>query len=314
MRFSIIIPVYNTAKYLRKCVDSVLEQVFDDFEIVLVDDGSPDDAGKICDEYAEKFGKVLVVHQKNGGLSSARNSGLQIIQGEYVLFLDSDDYWCNSNALKNLNERIDLFDEDLVLYSCDNLYPDGTKLRSRGTYDLEILDLHEKKRTLEYLISSNKMPGAAWVMAVKTDLIKKNNFQFPLNVTAEDYVWVLSILNVCERIGAINDDFYIYVKRDGSITSSAKLSGIKGLALALDYAAEKGLVNSYSVLKKYLRRMFYLMVMSFNALPKKDKKEAADLIKKYVWTAPFYVKTVLNIFGVGFPSYFVNKTYHLLKR
>lgn len=314
MRFSIIIPVYNTAKYLRKCVDSVLEQVFDDFEIVLVDDGSPDDAGKICDEYAEKSGKVLVVHQKNGGLSSARNSGLQIIQGEYVLFLDSDDYWCNFNALKNLNERIDLFDEDVVLYSCDNLYPDGIKLRSRGTYDLEILDMHEKKKTLEYLISSNKMPGAAWVMAVKTDLIKKNHFQFPLNVTAEDYVWVLSILNVCERIGAINDDFYIYVKRDGSITSSAKLSGIKGLALALDYAAEKGLVSSYSALKKYLRRMFYLMVMSFNGLPQNDKREAANLIKKYVWIAPFYVKVVLTIFGVGVPSYFVNKTYHLLKR
>lgn len=314
MKFSIIIPVYNTAKYLRKCVDSVLEQAFDDFEVVLVDDGSPDDAGKICDEYAERFCKVQVIHQKNGGLSSARNSGLQIAQGKYVLFLDSDDYWCNSNALKNLNERIELFDEDVILYSCDNLYPDGIKLRSRGTYGLEILDLHEKKKTLEYLISSNKMPGAAWVMAVKTDLIKKNNFQFPLNVTAEDYVWVLSILNVCERIGAINDDFYIYVKRDGSITSSAKLSGIKGLALALDYAAEKGLASSYTALKKYLRRIFYLMVMSFNGLPQKDKRDAANLIKNYVWIAPFYVKAILNIFGVGVPSYFVNKTYHLLKR
>ena len=89
---SIIVPVYKVEKYLKKCVDSILAQTFTDFELILVDDGSPDDSGKICEEYAEKDARVRVLHKENGGLSSARNAGIEVAKGKYLGFIDSDDY------------------------------------------------------------------------------------------------------------------------------------------------------------------------------------------------------------------------------
>ena len=92
MLISIIVPVYNVENYLKECIDSILRQEFRDYEIILVDDGSKDDSGKICDEYGKKYSFISVIHKKNGGLSDARNFGLKIAKGEYILFIDSDDY------------------------------------------------------------------------------------------------------------------------------------------------------------------------------------------------------------------------------
>ena len=97
--FSIIIPVYKVEKYLNQCVDGVLSQTFKDYEIILVDDGSPDKSPLICDEYSASDSRVRVIHKPNGGLSQARNEGLNIAKGEYVIFLDSDDYWDNCYCL-----------------------------------------------------------------------------------------------------------------------------------------------------------------------------------------------------------------------
>ena len=97
--FSIIVPVYKVEAYLPQCVASVLSQTFSDFELILIDDGSPDGCGALCDRYAREDSRIRVVHKKNGGLSSARNSGLRIASGEAIVFLDSDDYWDDPNAL-----------------------------------------------------------------------------------------------------------------------------------------------------------------------------------------------------------------------
>lgn len=101
MLFSIIIPVYNTEKYLKQCLQSVLQQTCQDYEIILIDDGSTDKSGTLCDEYA-KIDKVTCVHQKNQGLSAARNTGVAVSRGEYLLFLDSDDYLLSPSALEIL--------------------------------------------------------------------------------------------------------------------------------------------------------------------------------------------------------------------
>lgn len=97
MTFSIIIPIYNVEKYLRQCIDSVLAENFLDCEIILVNDGSPDGCGEICDEYANKYSHIKVIHKHNGGLSDARNAGIKEAKGDYLIFLDSDDYWININ-------------------------------------------------------------------------------------------------------------------------------------------------------------------------------------------------------------------------
>ena len=97
MTFSIIIPIYNVEKYLRQCIDSVLAENFLDCEIILVNDGSPDGCSEICDEYANKYSHIKVIHKHNGGLSDARNAGIKEAKGDYLIFLDSDDYWININ-------------------------------------------------------------------------------------------------------------------------------------------------------------------------------------------------------------------------
>ena len=105
MLFSIIIPVYNVEKYLRECVDNLLEQDFHDFEVILVDDGATDSSGAICDEYAENSEKVKVIHQKNAGQAVARNAGTEIAQGEYVIYIDSDDYICSKYFLQRIYDK-----------------------------------------------------------------------------------------------------------------------------------------------------------------------------------------------------------------
>ena len=102
MKFSIIIPVYKVEKYLQECVDSVLSQTFTDYEIILVDDGSPDNCPKICDEYAKTDERIKVIHQKNSGQACARNAAIKMASGEYILCLDSDDYYADTNVLESV--------------------------------------------------------------------------------------------------------------------------------------------------------------------------------------------------------------------
>lgn len=117
---SIIVPVYKVEPYLRKCVDSILAQTFTDFEVILVDDGSPDNSGKICDEYASKDSRVRVIHKKNGGLSSARNAGIDVARGKYLGFVDSDDY----------------IEKDMYELLYDNIVKEQADLSICGIYDV----------------------------------------------------------------------------------------------------------------------------------------------------------------------------------
>ena len=112
--FSIIIPVYRTEKFLHKCIDSVLSQTYPNFELILVEDGSPDNCPQICEEYAKRDDRIRVIHKSNGGAASARNVGIRVAHGDYIMFMDSDDYWNNSTALQSISEAI-------VAYQCDVL-------------------------------------------------------------------------------------------------------------------------------------------------------------------------------------------------
>ena len=122
MQFSIVIPVYNVAPYLRECVDSVLAQNSTDYEIILVDDGSTDNSPAICDEYAEKYSQIKVIHKTNGGLSDARNFGIKKAQGDYLMFLDSDDFWNRENVLLDLHNIIKENNPDLIIHELSSFY------------------------------------------------------------------------------------------------------------------------------------------------------------------------------------------------
>ena len=122
---TVIVPVYKVEKYIRKCIESIINQTYKNIEIILVDDGSPDDCGKICDEYAKKDNRIKAIHKENGGLSDARNKALDLTNGKYVIFVDSDDY-IEKNAIEYLYQLMQKYNTDIAIGLVNPIY-DGEK-------------------------------------------------------------------------------------------------------------------------------------------------------------------------------------------
>lgn len=163
-RFSIIVPVYNTAEYLPQCIDSVLSQSFRDFEVILIDDGSTDHSGAICDQYAAADERVKVCHQANGGASRARNLGLAHATGEFVLFLDSDDYYLSANMLAALADT----DADVTCFRLERAHlakdaPFAAKEQDKGVSNDELLYQLVKKKHLYFLCLQQNGAQATFV-------------------------------------------------------------------------------------------------------------------------------------------------------
>lgn len=283
MKFSIIIPIYKVEPYLRKCVESVLSQTYEEYEIILVDDGSPDDCPALCDKLVSEDARIRVIHKQNGGLSSARNEGLNCASGDYVVFLDGDDYWCDHNLLQQLADRVESFEEEVVLFGCKIVKNDGSEEVSRNDYDTNILNRHNKAESLRYLYGSGKIPGAAWILTVKKSLVDKLTLSFRNGVTAEDYEWVITLLSECNAVGAIEGVHYAYIRREGSITTSAKLSGIRGIMYAIDTYIVRCKDNKDACeLNPFVCRMYLLALMAYGSLPASEKNDGAKLLKKYL--------------------------------
>ncbi|MGN0502455.1 MAG: glycosyltransferase family 2 protein, partial [Ruminococcus sp.] len=169
-KFSVIIPVYNVQKYLDECVDSVLNQTYSNFEIILVDDGSTDRSPRICDCYAKKDDRIKVIHKENGGLSSARNCGIRAMTGDYVLFLDSDDFWDNKKALDSLSKIIYEESADVVCYGYKE-FDENTNESKNVIFIPEVSfnGLSNEDR-LQILLSNGIFTSSAGVKGIKTEL------------------------------------------------------------------------------------------------------------------------------------------------
>ncbi len=224
MFFSIIVPIYNVEKYLHECVDSVLSQTFHDFEIILVDDGSPDACPDICDEYKQKDSRIKVIHKENGGLSDARNAGLELAKGEYIIFIDSDDYWDDNKALEKIYNIIAERSPDVITWRFKKLFEDSGKIVPYG-YSIS----KEKEEVFsEWIKSRNLTVSAAW-KAIKRELFFKNQLTFVKGVYAEDVEWCARLLLVSNTMVPSNLDFYIYRQHLGSITHKIGEKNIRDL-------------------------------------------------------------------------------------
>lgn len=219
MKFSIIIPVYRVEDYLPACVESVLNQTFSDYEVILVDDGSPDGCGALCDAYAEKDPRFHVIHKENGGLSSARNAGLDIAQGKYIYFLDSDDAIA-PNLLETAEKYMDRgFDLLAFRYRClrnDTLQEPGKEILS-GEFLLE--GQEEKLKFLEQVLIPCKIGWEAWSRVFVREKIEKYGLRFEDNrkIFAEDLYFSLCYLAHADRIACLDECLYYYRLRDDSI-------------------------------------------------------------------------------------------------
>lgn len=217
---SIIIPVYNAEMYLNNCIRSILIQTHTDFELILVDDGSSDQSGNICDKYAEQDFRVKVIHKENGGVSSARNSGLQIAKGKYIMFCDSDDYveqkWCESLYAIMEKSKVDL--AFCAYYMKDNTLKKVSKAVKFSDENFLLLE----KEELWNLYMKNLM-NMPWNKIYKKEIIEKNNIRFDETISYnEDLIFVLDYIKYSQKkFGICNIPLYCYIQGiEGSLTRS----------------------------------------------------------------------------------------------
>ncbi|MBQ8228751.1 MAG: glycosyltransferase [Clostridia bacterium] len=218
-KFSIIVPVYNIEKYIKKCVDSILAQSFSDFELILVDDGSPDSCPQICDEYTKSDSRIKVIHKKNGGLSSARNAGLDIATGEFCWMVDGDDY-ISTDALEKIvpfaNGDIDIINVGFVAFDDGNL-ADFSKKRTRYKFT----GLADKKTicALAEQACSTRLLTFVWRNIYKTSFIKKNHLRFEEGLCyAEDSAFNMEAFMKADKIYFADVFVYAYCNRASSIS------------------------------------------------------------------------------------------------
>ena len=212
-KISIIVPVYNVERYLRKCIDSIIAQTYTNLEILLLDDGSLDHSGKICDEYKEKDNRIKVIHKKNTGVSSTRNEGLEIITGEYVTFIDADDY-VETDMIEVLYKSLKKYEADISICGTTDLDSDYKTVRqSKCKQTIEM----DKKNALKELLNEEVFTCVCWGKLYKVTLFQNLKFNEKTKI-AEDLEILYKILDKCNKVVYVSEKKYNYILRNDSAT------------------------------------------------------------------------------------------------
>lgn len=230
---SIIIPVFNSEKHLDRCMKSVLSQKYQNIEIILIDDGSTDDSSKICDEYARQDNRIIVIHKANEGVSKARNIGIDVATGEYITFLDSDDY-VEDTYVERMLELLIKFNADISI--CGYSQEHTGKFISH--YDvLEILELSTEEMILE-LIKQVKYTFSPWCKLFRVEIAKK--CQFPENITHnEDLVYNYEVMTKCSKCIFDSTSLYFYCQNGDSATGGGFSKQKESIVEAQDFVLQK---------------------------------------------------------------------------
>ena len=221
MLFSVIIPVYNVEDYLRECVDSIIGQTCKDYEVILIDNGSTDSSGAICDQYASEHTNIKVKHvMPNIGISGARNEGQKLATGDYILFIDSDDYYYDNKVFERIKEKITNA-PDVVLYSCAHFF------EKTGTLKKVNLKVDVKGRSVldicRDLVDIDAYSNSAWSKAIKRSLLEDNNIHFTKGIAIEDNDWYYKVILHVKSIEVIEEPTYVYRRRASSVTATADI-------------------------------------------------------------------------------------------
>lgn len=214
---SIVIPVYNVEKYLKDCVNSVISQTYRDLQIILVDDGSTDSSGDICDAFAEKDERIQVIHKKNGGLSDARNVGTAVSDGAFVFYLDSDDY-LEQDAINTLLTVQKDSGAEVVI---GNYYYTYCSREDIAQPDNSVIKVYSRKEAIN-LLMQGKIQTFAWGKLIQADIAKK--YMFPVGRLFEDHFWTHLVFNECSTIIYMSAPIVHYRQRENSISYTVNVS------------------------------------------------------------------------------------------
>lgn len=226
MVFSVIVPIYNVEKYLSQCINSVLEQTFIDYEIILVNDGSTDKSGEICENYKNKHLNIQVIHKENGGLSDARNIGLTVSRGEYIIYIDSDDYISDVHFLEDIFNKRNKDSSDVILYKFQKFYDGNDSLEPCGFSLKGVENIKDTDDLLLELVKCDAYYGAAWIKAIRRKLLVENNICFEKGLLGEDMEWYFHVLINADSISVIDKSYIAYRQRVGSISKVNRLKNL----------------------------------------------------------------------------------------
>ena len=285
-KVSVIVPIYNVEKYLSRCIESLVNQTLQDIQIILVNDGSTDNSGKIAKEYAKKYPeKIIYLEKENGGLSDARNYGIPHATGEYIAFLDSDDY-IEKNAYEEMYNKAVEEDSDYV--ECDFLWEYQNKIK--------------KDTRIEYNNKQEMMANVrvvAWNKLIRRNIIEENNICFPKGLRYEDVEFTYKLIPHLNKISYINQYFVHYVQRNNSIANvqnerTAEIFTI--LDNVIEYYKQNNLYEQYKTEIEY-NYARYLLCSSLKRMCKiSDKAKRKELLNK-TW----------NSLNTKFPDWKENK-------
>lgn len=286
--FSIIVPVYNVEKYLTQCIESLICQTYSNIEIILVDDGSRDRSGKICDEYMQKDSRIKVIHKNNEGLGMARNSGLECVTGEYVTFVDSDDF-LKKDAIEKLVDGIKIYDADTVIGGYSRIDESGKcifndKFQTRCYSGNEVQDILFPRLMGSAPDNKDSIRPSVWNAAYSIEIIRANNLKFPSEreYIAEDIVFDIEYYRFSKKVALIDSSGYMYRVTPGSLTQTYKPDRYQKIKYLYEYIFRRLYELNYkeSVINR-ARRMFFVYVrMCFNQECNAEEINMIDAIKK----------------------------------
>jgi len=311
LRTSIIVPIYNVEKYLHKCVESIINQNYKDIELILVDDGSPDNCPVICDEYAEKYDFIKVIHKENGGLSDARNAGIKAATGDYVLFVDSDDF-IEPGSISVIMQVAEERNADIVFLEAQKCFNNGSTVPlGDGVTEAGVRE-KAKAEALTFLAHCPKFPGSACTKLIKRSLLSDELF-FERGLLSEDIDWSLKLILKAESFDYCGTMYYNYRKeREGSITITAGLKNFRDILYILKKWAE--ISETYADAEKLfiLSQLAYecsILIMLYSKLCKADKRLYKKKLENLLWLLDYRsgirysgVKKLCTILGFNVTS------------
>lgn len=311
MKISFILPVYKVEAYLRECVESLTCQTYKDFEIILVDDGSPDGCPALCDQLATEDPRIKVLHKPNGGLSDARNAGLKIATGSYIVFMDSDDFWLGQDSLERLVSIIKQYPEcNFYGFNCQYYYPDSNTYTKWGQYTDDILAPITGSSAMVSLVKSGTFPMSACLKIINRQWLSNTKITFKVGQIAEDIPWFINLLDKCDKCIFINAFIYAYRQnRTDSITTSGGERSYNNLLniikTELDLIDNRSFTpDAKAALRSFLAYELSILIASTCDLPREKQTAARKSTRQLCWLLRYthspkvrMVSQVYNVFG-----------------
>lgn len=299
--FSIIIPVFNVEKYLPECLESISAQTFKNIEVIIVDDGATDYSARLCDAFCKDYAFSKVIHKKNNGISSARNIGLDVAVGEYIVFIDSDDYWNDARFLEVAYDYIVKEETDLLVIGKEKYFQDDNK-HIIQIPKAELKGISQTER-IQRLMQNNDYVASAWDKIVRREIIEREHLRFVIGQKSEDIEWCIKLLISQVSICLLKQAPYVYRKQNStSLSSNIKRENLEDICNVIEkysilYPNDPLILNFLAV--QYVQWLLISNLVSDDEISDLlDRMRGRYYLLKYDWYP--YVKFIGKLRFLGF--------------